>query len=179
MTAAATTTTRTTTNGASLNLSNLRLQVLKSRRGSMKKSIMTCMAALALLSAAAVPSAALGQSARDARRKEEVIRHLKKARSENRRVTIRFKSGADVTGLVGELRERGLTFEPDGLGPELRRQNAAAVILYEDVASVQHPSKVRSFFKKVGYGLALGGAFVVVAPLYGLALLIGGGIPSC
>jgi hypothetical protein len=145
----------------------------------MKKSILTCLAALALLSAAA-PSAALGQSGRDARRKEEVITHLTKARSENRRVIIRFKDGADVTGRVGELRERGFSFEPDGLSPELRRLNAAAVILYENVASVQHPSKVRSFFKKVGYGLELAGAYAVVAPLDGVTLLLfGSTIPGC
>ena len=48
------------------------------------------------------------------------------------------------------------------------------------MASVRHPSKVRSFFKKAGYGLALGGAFVVVAPINGVAILLGGsGIPGC
>ena len=45
---------------------------------------------------------------------------------------------------------------------------------------MQYPSKVRSFFKKVGYGLAVGGAYAVVAPLNGATLLIfGSTIPGC
>lgn len=44
----------------------------------------------------------------------------------------------------------------------------------------EFPSKVRSFFKKVGYGLGVAGAFVVVAPSNGVAVLLGGGsIPGC
>jgi hypothetical protein len=145
----------------------------------MKKGILVCLAALALLSAVA-PSSARAQGAAGAAQSEKVLARVREARTQNRRVTIRFKDGASVTGRVGEVRERGLTFEPDGLSPELRRQNAAAIILYKDVASVQHPSKVRSFFKKVGYGLAVGGAYAVMAPLNGVAILLGGSsIPGC
>jgi len=144
----------------------------------MKKGILVCLAALALLSAAAVAGRAQ-ENANEARR-ARVLTRLKDARATGRRVTINFKDGARVTGRVGELRERGLTFEPDGLSPELRRLNSAAVILYADVASVEHPSKVRSFFKKVGYGLALGGAYAIVEPLNGVAILLGGSsIPGC
>lgn len=148
----------------------------------MKKSIITCLALLALLWAAPAPSLARGgqEGERLTPRGAEVLARLRGARAKGRRVTVKFKDGADVTGRVGELRERGFTFEPDGLGPELRRQNAAAVILYENVASVRHPSKVKGFFKKVGYGLGLAGAFAVVAPLNGVAILLGGSsIPGC
>lgn len=147
------------------------------------KSILTRLAALLLL-AAAVPSGALAQGEQEGGQvtpaDTKVVARVKDARTKNRRVTVKFKDGASVAGRVGELRERGFTFEPDGLGPELRRQNAAAVILYENVASVRHPSKVKSFFKKVGYGVALGGAYAVVAPLNGVAILLGGSsIPGC
>jgi hypothetical protein len=149
----------------------------------MKRHILTCLSALMLLTAAA-PSGALAQSGQEGGQvmlpDTKVVARVKDARTKNRRVTVKFKDGASVTGRVGELRERGFTFEPDGLGPELRRQNAAAVILYENVSSVRHPSKVRSFFKKVGYGVALGGAYAVVAPLNGVAILLGGSsIPGC
>lgn len=148
----------------------------------MKKSIITCLTVLALLWAAPAPSLARGgqEGERLTPRGAEVLARLRGARAKGRRVTVKFKDGADVTGRVGELRERGFTFEPDGLGPELRRQNAAAVILYENVASVRHPSKVKGFFKKVGYGLGLAGAFAVMAPLNGVAILLGGSsIPGC
>ena len=147
------------------------------------KSIFTCLAALVLLATAA-PSVALARGGQEGGQVTphdmRVAARVRDARAKNRRVTVRFKDGASVTGRVGELRERGFTFEPDGLGLELRRQNAAAVILYGDVDSVRHPSKVRSFFKKVGYGLALGGAYAVVAPINGVAILLGGSsIPGC
>lgn len=149
----------------------------------MKRHILICLSALVLLTAAA-PSNALARGEQEGGQATlddtEVVARVKDARTKNRRVTVKFKDGASVTGRVGELRERGFTFEPDGLSPELRRQNAAAVILYGDVASVRHPSKVRSFFKKVGYGVALGGAYAVVAPLNGVAILLGGSsIPGC
>lgn len=139
----------------------------------MKKRVLVCVAALALLSAAR-PAALAQEGGGDAGRGGRVLTHLKEARARDRRVEIEFKSGARIVGKVGELRERGFTFEPDGLSDELRRQNAAAVILYEELSSVQYPSKVRRFFKKVGYGLALGGAYAVIAPLDGVALLLGG-----
>src|SRR4051812_37149341 len=115
----------------------------------MTKEIISMVAALVLLAAA--PSAALGQSARDARRREEVVTHLKKARSENRRVILRFKNGADVAGRVGELREKGFTFEPDKEedANDLQSMGATAAIFYEEIKSVEHPSKVRKFFKGV------------------------------
>jgi len=147
------------------------------------KSIFTCLAALVLLATAA-PSGALARGGQEGGQvtphDTRVAARVKDAREKNRRVTVKFKDGASVTGRVGELRERGFTFEPDGLGPELRRQNAAAVILYGDVASVRHPSKVRSFFKKVGYGLGMAGAYAVVMPINGVAILLGGSsIPGC
>ena len=147
------------------------------------KSIFTCLAALVLLATAA-PSGALARGGQEGGQvtphDTRVAARVKDAREKNRRVTVRFRDGASVTGRVGELRERGFTFEPDDLEPELRRQNAAAVILYEHVASVRHPSKVRDFFKKVGYGLAVGGAYAVVAPINGVAILLGGSsIPGC
>jgi hypothetical protein len=147
------------------------------------KSIFTCLAALVLL-ATATPSGALARGGQEGGQvtphDTKVAARVKDAREKNRRVTVRFKDGASVTGRVGELRERGFTFEPDGLSPELKRQNAAAVIYYGDVASVRHPSKVRSFFKKVGYGLAVGGAYAVVGPMNGVTLLLfGSTIPGC
>jgi uncharacterized membrane protein YfcA len=141
----------------------------------MKKSILACLAALALLSAAVMPSAALGQSARDARRKEEVITHLKKARSENRRVLIRFKNGVDVTGRVGELRERGFTFEPDNEedANDLKGMGVTAAVLYENIQGVEHPSKVRKFFKGVRYGLLGAGGTVIFLPYVAVMALLG------
>ena len=143
----------------------------------MTKTVLTCLMALVVL--AAQPSGARAQGGQEKSPAPDVLARVQDARAKNRRVTIKFKNGADVTGRVGEVRERGFTFEPDGLSPELKRQNSVAVILYGDVASVRHPSKVKSFFKQVGYGLGLAGAFVVVAPIYGAILLLGGEIPSC
>lgn len=147
----------------------------------MRKTILSCMAALVLLAA---PSAALAQSGREGvrvpPRDAKVAARLKDARAKDRRVTIKLRNGASMTGRVGELRERVLTFEQDGLSPALRHRATATVIPYEDVDSVQYPSKVRGFFKKVGYGVALGGAYAVVAPLNGVAILLGGSsIPGC
>lgn len=150
----------------------------------MKKSILVCLAALALLSAA--PGAAFAQGGREARRKEEVVAHLKKARSENRRVIIHFKEGYDVTGRVGELRERGFTFEPDSKDDADILKGAAILkgtemvvgILYEDVAGVQHPSKVRKFFKGLRTGAIGVGAFFVIMPVYGVQALLGN-LPDC
>ena len=147
------------------------------------KSLLTWLSALVLLTATA-PSGALARGVQEGGQVTlhdvKVAARVKDARTKNRRVTVKFKDGASVTGRVGELRERGFTFEPDGLSAELKRQNAAAVIFYGDVASVRHPSKVRDFFKKVGYGLALGGAYAVVMPINGVAILLGGSsIPGC
>lgn len=91
----------------------------------MKQSILACLTALALVAMAA-PAGALAQSGQGSRRvtppDAKVMAHLREARTKNRRVTINFRSGGSVTGQVGEPRERGLTFEPDRLSPELRRQ---------------------------------------------------------
>jgi hypothetical protein len=145
----------------------------------MRKNILVCVAVLALLSAAS-PTASLAQGGAGESRRAEVLARLQDAKAKARRVEIKFKSGALIVGKVGELRERGFTFEPDGLSEELRRQNAAAVILYEELSSVQYPSKVRRFFKKVGYGLAVGGAYALIMPLNGVAILLGGSsIPGC
>ena len=139
----------------------------------MRKSILVCLAALALLAAAA-PGASLAQGDPDSARREKVIAHLKKARAENRRVLIRFKSGADVTGRVGELRESGFTFEPDNEqdADDLRGMGMTAAVLYESIRGVEHPSKVRKFFKGVRYGLLGAGGTVIFLPyVVAMALL--------
>src|SRR5215207_4065287 len=111
----------------------------------MRTTMLSCLAALALLSA--VPSAALARGDKDEHRRERVVARLKKARAENRRVIIRFKEGYDVTGRVGEIYEKGFTFEPDDKDdvPLLKRSDMVAGILYENVSGVQHPSKMRKF----------------------------------
>ena len=43
---------------------------------------------------------------------------------------------------------------------------------------MEHPSKVKGFLKKVGYGFVLGGAAVIILPVYGVAAMLGQ-LPSC
>ena len=140
----------------------------------MAKTILSCLMALALLSAAA-PRAARAQGGRGAARDEKVVARLKKARDENRRVIIRFKDEASLTGRVGELRERGFTFEPDNKDDalELKGRNTVAGVLYEDIKTVQYPSKVREFFKGVRYGLLGAGGTVIFLPYATVMALLG------
>jgi uncharacterized membrane protein YfcA len=140
----------------------------------MRKHILTCLAALVLLSAAA-PGASLAQGNPGEARREKVITHLKKARSENRRVLIRFKNGVDVTGRVGELRERGFTFEPDNEedANDLKGMGVTAAVLYENIKGVEHPSKVRKFFKGIRYGLLGAGGTVIFLPYVAVMALLG------
>ncbi|HEX8147199.1 MAG TPA: hypothetical protein VF591_08475 [Pyrinomonadaceae bacterium] len=148
----------------------------------MKKSILAGLAALALLSAA--PRAAL---AGDGQRGDEVVARVKKAHAEGRRVRVKFKKEVfwfkeeiTVTGRVGEVRERGFTFEPDDKGDAafLKGKGLVAAVRYEDVASVHYPSKMKKFFKGVGIGAMGVGAFFVIMPTYGVLALLGE-LPSC
>lgn len=139
----------------------------------MRRAILTCLAALMLLSS--TPCAAFAKDGKDAWRKDEIVARLKKARAENRRVVIHFREGYDVTGRVGELRERGFTFEPDGKDSTLllNRTDMSVGILYEDVDGVQHPSKLRKFFKGVRMGALGVSAFFIVLPVYSIQALLG------
>ena len=100
---------------------------------------------------------------------------MKKARAENRHVIIRFEDEMSVTGRVGELRERGFTFEPDNEDDalELKGRNTVAGVLYEDIKTVQYPSKVRKFFKGVRYGLLGAGGSVIFLPYAAVMGLLG------
>ena len=144
----------------------------------MRTTILSCLAALTLLSAA--PSAALARDGKDERRREEVLARLRKARAENRRVIIRLKEGYGLTGRVGEIYEKGFTFEPDNKDDAelLNGSNMVAGIFYENVMGVQHPSKMRKFFKGVRTGLVGAGAFFIVMPIYGVQALRGE-LPKC
>lgn len=150
----------------------------------MRKSILVCLTALALLSAA--PPAALANGAGDVQGREEVLARVKKAQAERRSVRVRFrkefswfKEEFTVTGKVGETRENVFVFVPDD------KNSAAAwkatgedVVRYEDVVSVRYPSKVKKFFKGVGIGAMGAGAVFVVMPVYGVLALLGE-LPSC
>lgn len=144
----------------------------------MRKSILVCVAALALLSA--VPRAALARGDGDEPDGEKVLARLQKAQAEKRRVEIKFKNRVSLVGRVGELREKGFTFEPDNKADAdaLKGMNMVAAVLYEDVASVQYPSKMRKFFKGLRTGVIGAGAFFVVMPIYGVQGLLGN-LPSC
>ncbi|MFL6256609.1 MAG: hypothetical protein ACJ74T_16510 [Pyrinomonadaceae bacterium] len=156
----------------------------------MKKSIVVCLTALALLSASS-PAATLARGAGDAQLREEVVARVNKAHAENRRVQVKFKKEfawfkeeVTLTGRVGEVREKGFTFEPDDKDyvAFLKGKGMVAAVLYDDVASVRYPSKVKKFFKDVGKGVGIGamgvGAFFVVMPIYGVLALLGE-LPSC
>jgi hypothetical protein len=144
----------------------------------MKKGILVCLTALALLSA--TPCAALARGGGDKHGSEKVLAGLKKAQLKNRRVEVNLKNGVNLLGRVGELRERGFTFEPDNPADAdvLKRMNMVAAILYEEVGSVRYPSKVRKFFKGVGKGFEIAGMAVAFIPVYGVLALLGD-LPSC
>ena len=144
----------------------------------MKKSILACLAALALLSAA--PGAALAKGGGDESVREKVVARLKKAQAENRRVEVHLKYGLSLRGRVGELRERGFTFEPDNKADvaALKELGLVAAVLYDDVDSVRYPSKVRKFFKGVGIGFTIAGMTVAFLPTYAVLAMLGE-LPSC
>jgi hypothetical protein len=140
----------------------------------MKKAFLSCLTAFALLSAA-MPCAARAQEERNVADKDALVARLKDARAKDRRVTIKFKNGASVSGKVGELREKGFTFSPDGVDNEyvLRKQNALAGIFYEDITAVKHPSKVKKFFKNIGFGFLMAGAAVIIIPVIAVDEILG------
>lgn len=144
----------------------------------MLKGILTCLAALVLLAAA--PSGALAQGVDGAARDGKVLARLKRARDEDRRVIILLRDGVDITGRVGELRERGFTFEPDN-GDDadvLKGMGMVAGVLYEDVVGVRRPSKLKKFFRGLRIGVVGAGAFFIVMPVYGVQALLGN-LPDC
>jgi hypothetical protein len=150
----------------------------------MKKSILVCLAALALMLAA--PAAALARGTGDEQPREEVVARVKKALANKRSVRVTFKKEASwfkqeytVTGKVGEVREDVFLFVPDD------KADAAALkatgmdsVRYEDIASVHYPSKIKKFFKGVGIGAMGAGAFFIVMPVYGIEALLGQ-LPEC
>jgi hypothetical protein len=147
----------------------------------MRRSILTCLAALALLAMAA-PSGALargGQAGGQVTLPDtEVVARLRDARTKNRRVEVKFKNTVTLTGRVGEVRERGFTFEADNRDDADVLKGMVAAVLYDDVASVHYPSKLKKFFRGVRTGLVGTGAFFVVMPIYGVQALLGD-LPSC
>ena len=145
----------------------------------MRRTILSCLAALSILTAAA-PGLAAGDKSRRQLTPEEVLAQVKTAQEKGRRVTVRFKNGSTVSGTVDEVRERGFTFVPYNFAARLslKRADEAAAILYEDVASVDNEPKVKRFFRKVGEGFALGGVSVVALPILMVAAVLGKA-PSC
>jgi len=146
----------------------------------MRKSILVCLAALVLLATA--PGAALARGGADeAGREKKFIARLHKARAENRRVEVNLKNGVNLLGRVGEVRERGFTFEPDNQedADALRGMNMVAAVLYDDVDSVRYPSKVRKLFKGFGKGFAIAGMAVAFLPAAGVLTLLGHPPPGC
>lgn len=144
----------------------------------MLKGILIGLATLALLSV--VPGAALAQGGGAGARNEKLMARLQKARAENRRVEVKFKDGVQVLGRVGEVRERGFTIEPDNEADayDLRGRGLVAAVFYEEVSTVQYPSKVRKFFKGVGKGFTIAGMSVAFLPTYAVLALLGD-LPSC
>jgi hypothetical protein len=148
------------------------------RRKNVSKRILVCLAALVLL--LATPSVMLAKGSGNEPDREKVLARLQKAQAEKRRVELKFKNRVTLVGRVGELREKGFTFEPDNKADAdaLKGMHMVAAVLYEDVASVQYPSKMRKFFKGVRTGFIGAGAFFVVMPIYGVQALLGD-LPSC
>jgi hypothetical protein len=135
-----------------------------------------------VLLAAATPSGALARGGGDeAGREKKFIARLHKARAENRRVEVNLRNGVNLRGRVGEVRERGFTFEPDNQddADALRGMNMVAAVLYDDVDSVRYPSKMRKFFKGFGKGFATAGMAVAFLPAAGVLTLLGHPPPGC
>jgi hypothetical protein len=145
----------------------------------MHRTLISFLAALAILTAAA-PGLAAGEGSRRQLTPEEVAAQVEVAKEKGRRVTVRFKNGSRIKGTVDEVRERGFTIIPYNFAARmsLKMQDAAAAILYEDVASIERESKAKHFFRKVGEGFALGGVTVVILPVYLVAAVLGK-VPDC
>ncbi|MBV9924665.1 MAG: hypothetical protein JOZ96_06440 [Acidobacteria bacterium] len=147
----------------------------------MTKGMLRCLAALVLLSSAvAAPAAFAGGVGNEQGHKEKLVAHLKKAQAEQRRVEVSLRNGAHLLGKVGEVRERGFTLEPDDRAEAdaLKAKSMVAAVLYEEVSSVQYPSKTRKFFKGLGLGFRFAGEFAAFLPVYGVLALLGE-LPSC
>ena len=145
----------------------------------MRRNILSCLAALAIL-AAGLPGLAAGDGSRRQLTPEEVAALAKTAMEKGRRVTVRFKNGSRLIGTVDEVRERGFTITPYNFAARMRLkgEDVAAAILYEDVASIERETKSKRFFRKVGEGFALGGVTVAILPVYMVAAVLGK-VPGC
>lgn len=145
----------------------------------MRRTILSCLAALVILTPAA-PGLAAGDGSRRHLTPEEVAAQVKVAQEKGRRVTVRFKNGERLSGTVDEVRERGFTITPYNFAARMRLkgEDAAAAILYEDVASIERETKAKRFFRKVGEGFALGGVSVAILPVYMVAVVLGK-VPGC
>lgn len=145
----------------------------------MRRTLVSFLAALAIL-AAAVPGRAADKGSRRQFTPEEVVALIKSARDKGWQVTVRLKDGTRVNGHVDEVLERGFTIVPYDFVARmsLKRENAAAAVLYEGVASVERESKTKRFFRKVGEGFAIGGVSVVALPVLMVAAALGKA-PGC
>lgn len=145
----------------------------------MRRTILSCLATLAILTAAA-PGLAAGDGSRRQLTPEEVAALVKNAKEKGRRVTVRFKNGSRFGGTVDEVRERGFTIVPYNFAARmsLKAQGEAVAIFYEDVASVERESKVKVFFRRVGEGFAIGGLTVAIMPVFMVAAVLGK-LPDC
>lgn len=144
----------------------------------MTKTLLAYLMALALM--ATVPCMAVGQGAKSAPTAEQLMARLQEAKAKNQRVTVKFKSGAHVSGQIGEVRKRGVTLIPQNTDAEdkLKQLNATAAILYEDIASVERSSRAKKFFQRIGFGVLFAGEDVIAIPLYAVSALLGR-LPSC
>jgi hypothetical protein len=145
----------------------------------MRRTLISLLAALAIL-AAAVPGRAADKGSRRQLTPEEVVALIKSARDKGWQVTVRLKDGTRVYGRVDEVSERGFTIVPYDFVARmsLKEENDGAEVLYEGVASVERESKVKRFFRKAGEGVVLGGVSVVALPVLLVAAALGKA-PGC
>lgn len=146
----------------------------------MRRTLLSFLAALVILAAAAPRCLAGDGSRRQQLTPEEVAALAKTAMEKGRRVTVRFKNGTRLSGTVDEVRERGFTITPYNFAARMRLkgEDAVAAILYEDVASIERETKAKRFFRKVGEGFALGGVTVAILPVYMVGAALGK-VPGC
>ncbi|MFL6228021.1 MAG: hypothetical protein ACJ741_04485 [Pyrinomonadaceae bacterium] len=152
----------------------------------MKRRLIACLVATAVLSAAA-PA---GVAAQGEPKVEEVKARAAKAQAEGKTVVVKLREGAKVfvggkevpyhfkrgesfDGRIREARDKDFTLvESDG------RTEIATVISYDDVLSVEHPPRFKRALKVVGR-TSLGVTLLpVLLPLYGI-LALTGQLPSC
>ena len=153
----------------------------------MKHGVITGLMAAAVLLATSAGSAA----AQDTAAAEAVKARAADAQAKGREVVVKVRPGtkilvgekeltfeflksASLAGRIKETREKDFTLaEPNGRAGEIM-----AVISYDDVLSVKHPSGFKKALRSVGR-YSLGGAAVpVFLPLYGIMALLGR-LPSC